>query len=231
MPEKRRRVTTWVVALAVIVAAPVAVMAADAFDDVPDSNVHHDDIAWLKDAGVTLGCNPPDNTEFCPGDPVLRQQMASFMRRLAENQVVDAATAVTAESADSADSAESLNGITIDRFFHQAEANTTDEMIGTYGPITLYATCDGAGDPILRASWAETVNHLTFNGADGAQFGNATVDADEVINIGDGEFGGVGLAEAVAFDSNVHTSVEFFVRPANALGEASCFFSGFVTVG
>lgn len=91
-PKRLSRRTAFVLLMAVVVAIPLAALAADAFDDVPDSNVHHDDITWLRDAGVTLGCNPPANTDFCPGDPVLRQQMASFMRRLAENQVVDAGT-------------------------------------------------------------------------------------------------------------------------------------------
>lgn len=51
------------------------------------SNIFHDDIAWLADADVTRGCNPPANTEFCPSDEVTREQMAAFMRRLAENRV------------------------------------------------------------------------------------------------------------------------------------------------
>jgi hypothetical protein len=89
--------------MAVLIATPLAVVATDRFTDVPDSNVHHADITWLADAGVTLGCNPPANTNFCPGDPVLRQQMASFLRRLAENQVVDAATAIEADHAADAD--------------------------------------------------------------------------------------------------------------------------------
>lgn len=97
--SERKRSIAFIAAMVIAVAVPLGVAATDAFTDVPDSNVHHDDIKWLKDAGVTLGCNPPTNTEFCPGDPVLRQQMASFMRRLAENQVVDAATAVVAGTA------------------------------------------------------------------------------------------------------------------------------------
>ena len=32
-------------------------------------------------AGITLGCNPPDNTRFCPTDLVTRGQMAAFLRR------------------------------------------------------------------------------------------------------------------------------------------------------
>lgn len=79
-------------AVVAMLAVPSAVTASHTFVDVSDSNVHHDDITWLQNAGVTRGCNPPANTEFCPDEPVLRQEMASFMRRLAEKRVVDAAT-------------------------------------------------------------------------------------------------------------------------------------------
>jgi len=79
-------------ALVAAVLMPSAALASHQFTDVPDSNIFHDDIGWLADSGVTLGCNPPANDEFCPGDSVTREQMAAFMRRLASNQVVDAAT-------------------------------------------------------------------------------------------------------------------------------------------
>ena len=71
---------------------PTAGWAADKFKDVPNTSVFHDDIAWLAGAGVTKGCNPPANDEFCPGDNVRRETMAAFMHRLAVNQVVDAGT-------------------------------------------------------------------------------------------------------------------------------------------
>jgi hypothetical protein len=32
-------------------------------------------------AGITFGCNPPQNSRFCPGDSVTRGQMAGFVRR------------------------------------------------------------------------------------------------------------------------------------------------------
>jgi hypothetical protein len=72
---------------------------------------------------------------------------------------------------------------------------------------------------------------MTLNGAGPSQFGNATVNAGQVISIGSGPFGSVGLAEAVGFNSDFHTSVEFFLRDTAALGENMCFFSGYVTVG
>lgn len=68
--------------LAATIAAPAAVWASHRFVDVPDENVFHDDIDAIADAGVTLGCNPPDNTLYCPDDLVTREQMAAFMNRL-----------------------------------------------------------------------------------------------------------------------------------------------------
>ncbi len=53
-----------------------------------DHFVDDDHIAWaepkinsLADAGITLGCNPPDNDRYCPEDPVTRAQMAVFLVR------------------------------------------------------------------------------------------------------------------------------------------------------
>ncbi len=51
------------------------------FGDVADDNPFRADIAALTDAGITRGCNPPDNTQFCPKDPVTREQMAAFLTR------------------------------------------------------------------------------------------------------------------------------------------------------
>ena len=55
--------------------------AGHSFDDVPDAHVFHTDIAWLAFEGITARCNPPENTRFCPGDPVTRGQMAAFLSR------------------------------------------------------------------------------------------------------------------------------------------------------
>lgn len=46
-----------------------------------DGTVHESAINSIAAAGVTLGCNPPSNTRFCPHDPVTRGQMASFLVR------------------------------------------------------------------------------------------------------------------------------------------------------
>jgi hypothetical protein len=52
----------------------------DWFTDDGES-VFEADINKLATAGVTKGCNPPENTEFCPEDRVSRGQMAAFLVR------------------------------------------------------------------------------------------------------------------------------------------------------
>jgi hypothetical protein len=80
----RRLGLATVVAVALLSAVPIAVYAAHSFTDVPDTNEFHGSITWMKDNGVTVGCNPPANTQFCPADNVTREEMASFMRRYAQ---------------------------------------------------------------------------------------------------------------------------------------------------
>lgn len=51
------------------------------FDDVPDDHLFNTEITWLAQEGITKGCNPPDNTLFCPDVAVTRGQMAAFLNR------------------------------------------------------------------------------------------------------------------------------------------------------
>jgi hypothetical protein len=62
---------------------PVTALAAGQFTD-DDGNTHEANIEWLASAGITVGCNPPANDNYCPDDPVTRAQMATFMRRFAQ---------------------------------------------------------------------------------------------------------------------------------------------------
>jgi hypothetical protein len=99
----RRRLRLLVVAMSVaaVLFPTGAVLAAHTFTDVPDTNVHHDAISAIADAGVTLGCNT-EGTEYCPEDFVRRDAMASFMDRLGalsgQTPSVNAATALEAET-------------------------------------------------------------------------------------------------------------------------------------
>ncbi len=46
-----------------------------------DGSVFEQHINNLAAAGITRGCNPPDNDEFCPTQPVSRGAMAAFLFR------------------------------------------------------------------------------------------------------------------------------------------------------
>ena len=46
-----------------------------------NSSIFEDDIEALAAAGITKGCNPPVNNQFCPDDKVTRSQMAAFLVR------------------------------------------------------------------------------------------------------------------------------------------------------
>jgi hypothetical protein len=51
--------------------------------DFTDDNgqVFESDIEWLAATGITRGCNPPANSQFCPNAPVTRGAMAAFLHR------------------------------------------------------------------------------------------------------------------------------------------------------
>ena len=46
-----------------------------------DSSIFQPGIDEVADARITLGCNPPANTNFCRDDNVTRGQMAGFLTR------------------------------------------------------------------------------------------------------------------------------------------------------
>lgn len=54
--------------------------ASETFIDTK-GHIFEDDIAALAGAAITRGCNPPDNSRFCPDQPVTRGQMAAFLNR------------------------------------------------------------------------------------------------------------------------------------------------------
>jgi len=52
----------------------------DTFTD-DNGSVFELDIEKLAATGITRGCNPPINDQFCPNSPVTREQMAAFLHR------------------------------------------------------------------------------------------------------------------------------------------------------
>lgn len=69
----------WVFALALAVLAAVLPPGGTFVDD--DGSVHEGSIEAIYAEGITVGCNPPSNNRFCPGQTVNRGTMAAFMAR------------------------------------------------------------------------------------------------------------------------------------------------------
>src|SRR5690606_14904264 len=46
-----------------------------------DGNIHESSIDELADRGITRGCNPPENTKYCPTQHMTRGQVAAFIVR------------------------------------------------------------------------------------------------------------------------------------------------------
>lgn len=112
--SKRWARVALIVGVTVLIVAPLTVVASHVFNDVPDSHTFHGDITWLADAGVTKGCNPPANDQFCPDEDVTRGQMSAFMRRFAQFIGAEDGTPSQADhaaTANSADTADNLDGI------------------------------------------------------------------------------------------------------------------------
>src|SRR5205807_4597772 len=51
------------------------------FADVAAGDPFAAAVAALGARGITRGCNPPDLTQFCPGDQTLREQLAALVVR------------------------------------------------------------------------------------------------------------------------------------------------------
>ena len=51
------------------------------FDDICADHTFYKEIEWLAALGITKGCNPPANDNFCPDGQVTRGQMAAFLTR------------------------------------------------------------------------------------------------------------------------------------------------------
>jgi subtilisin family serine protease len=62
------------------------------FTDVPCDHWAINYIKAVKDAGITKGCNPPQNDRFCPEDVVTRAQMAAFIIRAIEGEPTNYST-------------------------------------------------------------------------------------------------------------------------------------------
>ena len=135
MSRITRLILVAVAAIGLIAIPITAIGATSLWDDVPDESIFVNDTNWMKITGVSLGCNPPLNTEYCPKEFMTREQMAALLRRLSEGEIVNAATAVDAERADQADMADDsdmVDGRDSDELMSITASNTAESV--TFDP-------------------------------------------------------------------------------------------------
>jgi hypothetical protein len=78
-----------ILSVSIVAAVVIASMTATAFADLPpggtftddNGNVHEAYIEAIAAVGITRGCNPPINDEYCPSDDLARGEMAAFLVR------------------------------------------------------------------------------------------------------------------------------------------------------
>lgn len=175
-PKLRRGRGLTLAIMAVAMLIPTAAMAAHRFSDVTDDNVFHADINAIAEAGVTIGCNPPDNDLYCPDDNVTRGQMAAFMNRLG---ALDEGKTPVVNAAE-------LEGLTAEHFVHAPEPVALVEQSMDF-ELTGGATeeCALATTPDLETDFSAIHQlHATPDGIDPWDI-NVALDTR---NMGDGEY-------------------------------------------
>lgn len=93
------------VSILVLITGGGVAVASHAFTDVPDDAYYHEATAFMKDTGITSGCTP---TEYCPGNPLTRGQMAQFLWRV--SGYGDVEPMVNADKVDGVDATELASG-------------------------------------------------------------------------------------------------------------------------
>jgi hypothetical protein len=150
-PNHRRKVSlATVIVLVLTTAVSTAVLAGHQFSDVPESNQFHGSISWMADNEITVGCNEA-GTEFCPGDNVRRETMASFMRRFAQTfgAVSDTVTGLSDTLTVDSTTGVELASITVTP---KAEANV---VLNAHASLSKSTSAEGRYDIEIRSASCE----------------------------------------------------------------------------
>jgi hypothetical protein len=149
------------------------------FVDIAGS-VHAQSINAIAAIGVTKGCNPPANDRYCPGEPVTRAQMASFLARAlgldpVYNQISMRPGASCTRDQTVCTTSFSLpagRGFGLNEGWHHAVPFSGDEETAFRAGGTLFeVTVDGQTQPttasetsddgLVTRRWTATVSNLT----------------------------------------------------------------------
>lgn len=139
----------------------------DHFTDDEDS-IFEDEINRLAEAGITDGCNPPDNDEYCPDDVVRRDQMAKFLSlafdvpRSDDDAFTDDDGSIFEELANGIEDA----GITVGCNPPANDRYCPDDVVRRNEMASFLTRADDDIDPIDPASLHEQRVTYTVDGAE-----------------------------------------------------------------
>lgn len=193
----RRSIVVLTMGLVAALSGSVVALAAHQFTDVPDTNVFHNDIAWLADLGITKGCNPPTNDRYCPDDNVTRGQMAAFLHRLGETRVEQT---IAIDQIGFLPLVDARAYVDYDYNAVGTLGRTSTAPLGASVPVPDGATitgfsitvCDANAaidstavllrrpDPAFSGAWGETVAEVTSSG-DGCAITISTTDIENAV--------------------------------------------------
>jgi hypothetical protein len=202
-----------IVGVTALVVAPLTAIASDSFTDVPDEHTFHDNIQWLKDTGVTKGCNPPANTEYCPERFTSRGEMAAFMQRYA--QFIDAEDG-TPGQADNADTLDGLHANDLVRAEGTSSADGLADSVVIEAPVDGQLVVNSVTEGTDADTWTCSIE------LDGAQ----APDGFAITATGDGPCSNTVVLEVDAGDHTVDIAADPDTVNASSLSVVFVPFNG-----
>lgn len=187
------RKLTMLATVIALLAIPTAVVAAGGTFTDDDTSIFEADIEWMAATGVTLGCNPPANDNFCPTDSVSRGAMAAFMHRYDDYLGRGGVARDRLSFTTSSTAATELDTVTIDvpgpgtllvevdgQYWLDLDAAGANSV---WGYVQL-AICDVA-DSLSEADCEDSLTDARYSDPDNVESRNATpgIATSRVVNI------------------------------------------------
>jgi hypothetical protein len=156
MPHARSSTIVLIFAVAAL-AFPLGVLANHQFTDVPTSASYHDEVESLVGAGITAGCG---GTQYCPGNPVTRGQMAQFLVRGLSRSAMS--TSLVDDTIVTSDGFVTIAAVSI-----EVGGVSGNQFVEVIGEVTASGNLSGCGDTCyvnarLRDAGTGTVSSTAF---------------------------------------------------------------------
>jgi hypothetical protein len=203
----RTQLRVFVVLILILFLVPVAVMAAGGPFTDDDNSMFERDIEWMAAHGITFGCNPPANDNYCPDANVTRGQMAAFMHRLADDQaniayLIANDASIEIKGQDFYETVLELEGLPAGSYYVTAKGEFYSSEIMTQAHPTCqlmagfeFDTTSPSVDPGQTVPWSLTA--LTYLGEDNSVINLDCRDHGEMVTLYNTRITAVGVNEIV----------------------------------